>query len=153
MVLGQNRWGLLVLTEQSVTVLLGVFSHWLGRRTHLGVPKQTCRVSELGWTSLKRSQSMQSALHEGINKATLHPDVAIRQRVHHHKQPRVSGTACRLFMWPKDLFFLLHFISLFCLGMLIYILGWNWASLVFDCCMSFVGSGRVHSRLTSNSDL
>lgn len=35
-------------------------------------------ASKLGWTILKKSQGMQSELHGGINKASLHPDIAIR---------------------------------------------------------------------------
>lgn len=83
---------------------------------------------------------MQSELCGGINKTTLHADVAIRQGADCRKQPRVSGTACLFFVSPEGLFSLLYFIFTFPFWYsFIYMLGWNPASLVFGCSMSFVG--------------
>lgn len=63
---------------------------------------------------------MQSEPHGGINKATLHPDVAIRWGAFRCKQPWVSCTARLLLMWPEGLFSLLHFILLLRFGTLLF---------------------------------
>lgn len=49
----QDRWGSVVITGLTVTVLPGVSPVGSGEGTHRGVPKQTCRASELGWATLK----------------------------------------------------------------------------------------------------
>lgn len=95
--LWQTRKKLPVTTEQAATRSLVVSPLALIDKHN----KQTCRASKLSWTTINRSQSMHSAPRRGVNKATLHPDVAIRQQ--RCKQPRVSGTIWDQKMTPPHL--------------------------------------------------
>lgn len=61
----QDRWGLSVITGQTVTVLLGVSPVGLGDEHTEGEPSQACRASELGWTTLKGAKACNQGRAEG----------------------------------------------------------------------------------------
>lgn len=69
---------LIVIAGQTVAVVTGVQPLGPWERNTLRIAQADIQSLKTGLNHTKRSQGMQSELHGGINKASLHPDIAIR---------------------------------------------------------------------------